>query len=153
MTYLQLAMMGEKYGGYTELYIARMHCPTALCVTGPEAGDEKCMKCWNREIPEKDLENMKERFKVKEDVNVIMTDPNVDVKPEPTIEELEKAMAEGEATANHLKKLIKQRKEQEKYDEAAQQMAMIRDSYIRAGFTREEATTMTIEMIRLSIVG
>lgn len=163
---------------HDEYFIMYFRCPTALCISTDKVGQAMCDECWNREIPEDILDETKEKFGVtdemieqytnancknddvlphivEERIEEVRKDFDMDIKGtrELTIEELEEQIKNSNENTDNLKKLLKHRKEQEKYDEAATQMAMLRDSYIRAGFTREEATAMVIEMLRIGLGG
>ena len=108
-----------------------------------------CMDCWNREIPEKnekEKENMNETEWTRTEVKAEAEAPK-----ELTVAEIEDMMYE--LDRNYLKAMdelrvsLKEARRREEMQEIANRAKMILDSYISAGFTREEA----LEFIRSSM--
>lgn len=126
----------------------------------------KCVNCWNREIPENN-ENNKENDEMKKEIGCnTETTAYEEMEGEWTrtevkataAEEKELTVAEIEAmmyeldrdytkAMDELRSKLKEARRREEIQELANRAKMILDSYISAGFTREEA----LEFIRSKI--
>lgn len=116
--------------------------------TGMEA---ECNKCWNRVIPETIEEKLAVIPEVEPDefdlqmIAMVETEKEKKMTAKKTkaqlLEEIEELQAE-------LKKVEKYRK----YDEAAEEMKALYDSFVRAGFSEDQAFTIcTTAMKKLKI--
>lgn len=90
--------------------------------------NKRCTMCWDREIPENKNNNEMEENKMNETANRTMT-------REDLYNELNLKRKDIEALKERIEKLAKY----EKYDAAAAECAAMKDSFVRAGFTEEQA--------------
>lgn len=88
-----------------------------------------CKECWNREIPETE-NNEREETKME------------------TTATTRKTKAELLQDIAELKKEVEKLDRYKKYEEAANEIAAMCESFVTAGFTREEAFKMTTVMIQ-----
>lgn len=89
---------------------------------------KRCTMCWDREIPENKDNNEMEENKMNETANRTMT-------REDLYNEINQKKKEIESLKERIEKLAKY----EKYDESASECAAMKDSFVRAGFTDEQA--------------
>lgn len=89
---------------------------------------KRCTMCWDREIPENKSNNEMEENKMNETSNRTMT-------REDLYNEINQKKKEIEALKERIEKLAKYKK----YDAAAAECAAMKDSFVRAGFTDEQA--------------
>ena len=117
-------------------------CPYEYYINVPKSdecdcGDceETCSACWDQEIP--GTENEKE--------NETMITMEVEA-PKTTKKNKAQLLEELENLKKELTKLEKYRK----YDDTADELYAIMDSFTRAGFTREEAFTMMMTAMKMA---
>jgi hypothetical protein len=94
-----------------------------------------CEQCWNREMPE-----IEEKPYKNIDISKGETKMEGKVTTRKTKAELLEEIAE-------LKKQAERAGRYEQYDEAAAEIKAACDSFINAGFSREEALTLTLKVI------
>jgi predicted nuclease with TOPRIM domain len=68
-----------------------------------------------------------------------------------TREELMKEIENKNDEIKNLKEEIKKLDRITQYTEGANELAALRDSFVAAGFTKSEATTLTIEMMKNAV--
>lgn len=91
-----------------------------------EPGKNMCRKCWDRVIP--GTEN--------------------DEKENKTMENTKKTKAELIEEINGLKKEVEKLDRYKKYEDAANEMAALKESFENAGFTKEQAFELVIETMK-----
>lgn len=95
-----------------------------------------CHACWTNEIPETETNEREEK-------NMENTTPATYSTRKTKAELLEEIAA--------LKKQVEHLDRYKKYEECANEMAAMRDSFVTAGFTRDEAFAMTKVMIENAV--
>lgn len=122
--------IGAKYLGGCE------GCPLAYgylgfpdyCKDNSIPKNERCTMCWDREIPENKNNNEMEENKMNETSNRTMTR-----------EDLYNEINQKKKEIEYLKERIEKLAKYEKYDESAAECSAMKDSFVRAGFTEEQA--------------
>ena len=111
----------------------------------------KCLECWDREIPEnnneleKEKENMKETEWTRTEVEAM---PNVRERSSAEIaEEMDRIHNECRAKLDRLEREYAIARKREKLEAAACELKVLVDSYISAGFTRDEAMSIVLTNI------
>lgn len=99
--------------------------------------NERCTMCWDREIPENKNNNEMEENKMNETSNRTMT-------REDLYNEINQKKKEIESLKERIEKLAKY----EKYDESASECAAMKDSFVRAGFTDEQAFEILLACLK-----
>lgn len=89
--------------------------------------ESECSKCWNREIPET----------IEEKENTIMSVDSTRKTKTQLLEEID-----------GLKTDLKRLEKYSKYDESAAEMKALYNSYVRAGFTEDQAFTIMLVTIK-----
>ena len=89
---------------------------------------KRCTMCWDREIPENKNNNEMEENKMNETSNRTMTR-----------EDLYNEINQKKKEIEYLKERIEKLAKYEKYDESAAECSAMKDSFVRAGFTEEQA--------------
>lgn len=89
---------------------------------------KRCTMCWDREIPENKNNNEMEENKMNETTTRTMT-------REDLYNDINQKKKEIESLKERISKLAKY----EKYDASADECAAMKDSFVRAGFTEEQA--------------
>ena len=95
--------------------------------------NERCTMCWDREIPENKNDNEMEKNKMSKTSTRNMT-------REDLYNDINQKRKEIEALKERIEKLAKY----EKYDESAAECYAMKDSFVRAGFTEEQAFTILL---------
>lgn len=114
------------------------YLPVPFYCPDDEVGNrETCTKCWDREIPENKENDERTENEMNETTTRTMTR-----------EELYEEINQKRAEINSLKQKIEKLAKYEKYDAAAAECAALRDSYIRAGFTEEQAFEIVLICIK-----
>lgn len=89
----------------------------------------ECIKCWNREIPEEKGET------------------NMPITTRKTKTELMEEIEAKNAEIKDLKKEMAALERYKQYDEAANELKAMHDSFINAGFSRDEASRLMLKLI------
>lgn len=112
---------------------------------------QKCLACWNREIPENN-KTEKEKQEVNENTWTPPTMPEIEGPRTRTSREIEEEMlrlrAEHYDRMTALAKELEEVKKIEALEEAAAELKRVVDAYVKAGFTREEAMSMILIKIK-----
>ena len=90
--------------------------------------NERCTMCWDREIPENKSNNEMEENEMNETSNRTMTR-----------EDLYNEINQKKKEIEYLKERIEKLAKYEKYDASAAECETFKDSFVRAGFTEEQA--------------
>lgn len=143
------------------------YLPTPDYCEWPFKYAQKCLDCWDREIPEnnkteKEKQEMKKHLNdscaetaAYEEMEGEWTRTNVEAttteEKEPTVAEIEAMMYELDRdytkAMDELRSKLKEARRREEIQELANRAKMILDSYISAGFTREEAMAFIMAKI------
>ena len=99
--------------------------------------NKRCTMCWDREIPENKNDNEMEENKMNETSNRTMTR-----------EDLYNEINQKKKEIESLKEKISKLAEYEKYDASAANCAAMKDSFVRAGFTEEQAFTILLVCLK-----
>lgn len=102
--------------------------------------NKRCTMCWDREIPENKNNNEMEENKMNETANRTMT-------REDLYNDINLKRKEIEALKERIEKLAKY----EKYDAAAAECAAMKDSFVRAGFTEEQAFEILLVCLKAQL--
>lgn len=102
------------------------------CLFDKTGNELSCRECWNREIPE---ENIEEKGETKM------------ATTRKTKDELMQELVEKNAEIGCLKRQIASLERYKQYDEAANELKAMHDSFINSGFSRDEATRFMLKLI------
>lgn len=114
---------------------ALIACPKEL-KNGPNT--VRCSQCWDREIPETET-NKKEK--------------DIMATTRKTKDELCIELKEAEEKIMELTKELNDAKERERLQESADKVAQMRDAFVNAGFSKEEAFKLVLISIEAALGG
>lgn len=112
---------------------------------------KRCTMCWDREIPENKNNNKMEENEMNETSNRTMTREdlyNEINQKKKEIESLKERIEKKKKEIEYLKERIEKLAKYEKYDESAAECYAMKDSFVRAGFTEEQAFTILLSCLK-----